>query len=318
MATSASIDSPRMGLPPGEAIRDRPGGREGWTGTGEGRALASLLGLFSVALGTLELVAPRNVSRALGLKPSAATTGVIQAMGLRELASGAGILSNPGSKEWIGSRVGGDVVDLALLGVGLMRSQRPVRTLLAAAAVAGVAALDLVATEKLSEARKSPVRRGSHDAGSPVVRSITIDCPRSEVYGLWRRFENLPRFMEGIEAVESLGDGGRSRWRARGPLGTHVEWESELVADEPNSLLSWRSTEHSSVYHSGTVRFADAPRAQGTVVTVEMRYAPPGGTIAAALLKVFRKEPGQQVGDDLRRLKQVIETGEVLKAREGS
>ena len=81
---------------------------------------------------------------------------------------------------------------------------------------------------------------------------------------------------------------------------------------QPGELIAWRSVEGSTVYHGGTVHFADAPREQGTVVTVEMSYAPPGGKIAAGLLKMFRKEPGQQIGDDLRRLKQMLELGEVL------
>jgi uncharacterized membrane protein len=295
----------------GRGIRLRHPGREAWTGTTNGRSLATFLGWFSLGLGLTELFAPRGLARAIGLRPSHATSAVLQGLGLREIASGAGILANPESKEWVGSRVGGDVMDLALLGVALLGSERPKRTLLASAAVLGVGALDLLATEQLAEARKSPSREGPKATESHVLRSITIGCPRSEVYALWRNFTNFPRFMEGIESVVDLG-GGRSHWRARGPVGTSTEWDSEIVADTPNELITWQSVGTSAVYHSGTVRFADAPRGLGTVVTVEMNYAPPGGKIAAALLKIFRKEPGQQIGDDLRRLKQVLEIGEVL------
>jgi uncharacterized membrane protein len=282
----------------GRGIRLRHPGREAWTGTTNGRSLATFLGWFSLGLGLTELFAPRGLARAIGL-------------GLREIASGAGILANPESKEWVGSRVGGDVMDLALLGLAFLGSERPKRTLLASAAVLGVGALDLLATEQLAEARKSPSREGPKATESHVLRSITIGCPRSEVYALWRNFTNFPRFMEGIESVVDLG-GGRSHWRARGPVGTSTEWDSEIVADTLNELITWQSVGTSAVYHSGTVRFADAPRGLGTLVTVEMNYAPPGGKIAAALLKIFRKEPGQQIGDDLRRLKQVLEIGEVL------
>jgi uncharacterized membrane protein len=239
------------------------------------------------------------------------TTTVLRGVALRELASGAGILSHPESKEWVGTRVAGDVVDLAALGFALVKSERPLRTLVASAVVLGIAALDVLATEQLAEARKSPTRESIPGASSRVLRSITIGCARAEAYALWRDFTRFPQFMEGIESVEELGN-GRSRWRARGPAGTSVEWESEIVADEPNSLIAWKSVGASAIHHSGTVRFAEAPRGLGTVVTVEMRYAPPGGKIAAGLLKLFRKEPGQQVGDDLRRLKQVLELGEVL------
>jgi uncharacterized membrane protein len=296
----------------GEALRNAPRGRTGWTGTTEGRSLSTWLGVFSVALGAAELLAPRGVSRAIGLKSSAATTGVIQAMGLREIAAGAGLLSHPESKEWMAARVGGDVIDLAFLGYALVKSERPLRTLLAAATVLGVGALDLLGTEKLAEARKAPTRSREGSAlRSNVLRSITIGCSRAEAYAQWRDFTSFPRFMEGIEAVELLAD-GRSHWRARGPAGTSVEWDSEVVADERDELFAWRSVESAAIYHNGTVRFADAPNGLGTVVTVEMSYAPPGGKIAAALLKLFRKEPGQQIGDDLRRFKQLLETGEVL------
>jgi uncharacterized membrane protein len=293
------------------SIERAPSTMPAWTGSTDGRSLASFLGLVSVALGAAELLAPRRVARAIGLRPSAATTTILRGMALRELASGAGILSHPESKEWVGTRVAGDVVDLAALGFGLVKSERPLRTLLASAAVLGIAALDVLATEQLAEARKSPTGESIPGASSRVLRSITIGCARAEAYALWRDFTRFPQFMEGIESVEELGN-GRSQWRARGPAGTSVEWESEIVADEPNSLIAWKSVGASAIHHSGTVRFAEAPRGLGTVVTVEMRYAPPGGKIAAGLLKLFRKEPGQQVGDDLRRLKQVLELGEVL------
>jgi uncharacterized membrane protein len=295
------------------AARAPRAGREAWTGSTDGRSLASFLGLFSLALGAVELLAPRRVSRAIGLDPSAGATAVMRGMGVRELASGAGILAHPESKEWVGTRVAGDVMDLAALGFALVKSERPLRTLLASAVVLGIGALDVLATEQLAEARKSPTRDGTDGTASRVMRTITIGCSRSEAYALWRNFTRFPEFMEGIESVEDLGN-GRSRWRARGPVGTSTEWESAIVADEPDTLIAWESVGASAVYHSGTVRFADAPLGMGTVVTVEMRYAPPGGKIASGVLKMFRKEPGQQVGDDLRRLKQVLELGEVLKS----
>ncbi len=293
------------------AIRGRGPGREAWTGTKEGRSLGSLLGWFSVALGAIELLAPRSLTRAIGLQPSAGTTTVVRSMGVREIASGVGILAHPESKEWVGMRVGGDVADLALLGLAMLKSERPVRTLLASAIVLAVGALDVMATEQLAEARKSPTRAHKVAGASRVLRSITIGCPRGEAYALWRDFVNFPRFMEGIESVEHVG-GNRTRWRARGPLGTSAEWEAEVTADERDELIAWRSVGNSTIYHSGIVRFSDAPRGLGTVVTVELNYAPPGGKVTAGLLKLFRKEPGQQVGDDLRRFKQVLELGEVL------
>ncbi|HEX5046824.1 MAG TPA: SRPBCC family protein [Gammaproteobacteria bacterium] len=295
----------------GRAIRGERAGREGWTGTTDGRGLATFLGWFSIALGAAELLAPRGTLGAIGVRPSRGNAAILRGMGVREIASGVGILSNPESKEWVGSRVAGDVVDLALLSCALLKAERPARTLLATAAVLGVGLLDVLGTEQLAEARKSPTRDGAKAFESRVLRSITVGCSRAEAYAHWRDFTRFPSFMEGIESVETVSD-RRSRWRARGPLGTSATWESEIVSDKPDELIAWRSVEGSTVYHGGTVHFADAPREQGTVVTVEMSYAPPGGKIVSGLLKMFRKEPGQQIGDDLRRFKQVMELGEVL------
>src|SRR5690606_518666 len=148
------------------------------------------------------------------------------------------------------------------------------------------------------------------ERGVHVVRSITVERPIEEVYACWRDFSSFPSFMQNIESVELLG-GGRSRWRARGPGGPPVPWAAGPVEERENERLGWRSATGSDVWSNGTVRFARA-HGGGTVVTVELEYAPPGGRIGAALLKPFRREPGQLIADDLRRFKQLLETGEVL------
>jgi uncharacterized membrane protein len=297
---------------PGSAIPGRRPGREAWIGARDPDAYSKFLGWFSVGLGALELIAPRAVARAIGLEPTPTWNGLLRFFGVREIATGAGILANPKSKEWVGMRIGGDALDLATLGVALTQSQRPSRTLAATAFVVGAAVLDLVGSERLAERRKAP--RAYARAAEPVVlRSITVGRPVNEVYAFWRDFTNFPRFMKHVEAVEVLGD-GRSRWRATGPARTSAEWTSEIVEDRPNELIAWRTVGASDLYHTGKVTFRVGPRGEGTVVTVEMQYAPPGGQVGAALLKLFRKEPGQQVIDDLRRFKQVMEIGEVLQS----
>jgi uncharacterized membrane protein len=111
--------------------------------------------------------------------------------------------------------------------------------------------------------------------------------------------------------VEEQGD-KRSRWRARGPDGIVVEWDAEIVDEVENERLAWRSVGDADVYHAGVVRFDEAPAGRGTIVTVEMRYAPPGGKIGAVLLKLMHREPGQQVAEELHNFKQLLETGEIL------
>jgi uncharacterized membrane protein len=296
---------------PTPAVRGRERGRVGWIGGTDGTGLATALGIFSVALGLAQLAAPRGVARLSGIRPTTRTIAIMRVAGVREIGHGVGILANPRSKEWVGTRIAGDVLDLALLGVVLARgSDRSKRTFGATAAVLGVTALDVLCTEELSESRKAPHGRAFDDPEIHIHRSITIGRAREDVYRFWRDLENLPRFMPRLEWVRDLG-GGRSRWAAMGPAGP-IEWEAEITRDRENELIAWRSLQPLLGFVSGNVSFSDAPAGRGTIVTVEMRYAPPGGRIGSAMLKMVRREPGQQIGDDLRRLKQIMETGEVV------
>lgn len=306
-----SYDPTHLLAPPGTAIRGHPRGREGMTGTPGTYGLATFLGWFSVGLGALELLAPSAVARAIGVRPTPAWNGLLQLFGLREISTGAGILKNPTSREWVGMRVGGDALDLMTLGVALSQSVHPARTLAAMGFVLGATLLDVAGSERLAERRKLPARGLAGTPEPIVLRSITVGRPVEEVYAFWNDFTNFPRFMQHVESVEALDD-KRSRWQATGPAGTRAEWIAEIVERRDGELISWQTVDEPTLYHTGKVTFRAAPRGEGTVVTVEMRYAPPGGPLGAALLKLFRKEPGQQVIDDLRRFKQVMEIGEVL------
>jgi uncharacterized membrane protein len=142
-------------------------------------------------------------------------------------------------------------------------------------------------------------------------KSITVNKPVPEVYGFWHNFENFPQFMRHLESVTVTG-AGRSHWVAKAPAGQKVEWDAETLEDRPNELISWRSVEGSDVFNAGTVRFMPAPGGRGTEVRVELAYHPPLGKLGAEVAKLFREEPGQQVADDLRHFKQVMETGEIV------
>lgn len=297
--------------PPGTAVRGRPRGREAMRGTPGPYGLATFLGWFSVGLGAVELLAPSAVARAIGVRPTPTWNGLLQLFGLRELSTGAGILKNPTSKEWVGMRVGGDALDLVTLGVALTQTVNPARTLAAMGIVLGATLLDVIGSERLAERRKLPAHGVSRAPEPVVMRSITVGRPVEEVYAFWNDFTNFPRFMQHVKSIEVLDD-TRSRWRATGPAGTRAEWIAEIVERRDNELIAWQTVDEPTLYHAGKVTFRAAPRDEGTIVTVEMRYAPPGGALGAALLKLFRKEPGQQVIDDLRRFKQVMEIGEVL------
>jgi uncharacterized membrane protein len=142
-------------------------------------------------------------------------------------------------------------------------------------------------------------------------RSITVRRPVEEVYGFWRNFENLPRFMRHLESVQVV-DERRSHWKALAPAGQTVEWDAETIEDRPSELIAWRSLPGADIYNAGTVRFQPAPGGRGTEVRVTLEYDPPFGKLGSKVAMLFREEPGQQVQDDLRHFKQVMETGEIV------
>lgn len=149
-----------------------------------------------------------------------------------------------------------------------------------------------------------------HGQGIRVEKAITIQKSATELYNFWRNFENLPRFMKHLEAVTVMDD-THSTWRAKAPMGQHVSWNAELIVDEPNQRIAWRSVEPMDIPNAGTVRFKELPAGRGTTVEVTLEYNPPAGMLGAMVAKLFGEEPGMQVEDDLRRFKQLMETGEI-------
>jgi uncharacterized membrane protein len=266
--------------------------------------LALGLGWFSIALGLAQLAAPRACSRLIGLKEK---PGLMRLFGLRELTAGIGILSRGDPTNWMWTRVAGDALDLAVLGSALTsKENRKMRVAAAAAAVAGVTAMDALCSLKL---QKNP----APNIGSiKVKQSITIDKPKEELYRFWRNFEQLPQFMNHLIEVKDLG-GNRSHWKARGPAGSVVEWDAEIINDHPNSLIAWQSLPGADVDSSGTVRFEPAAGNRGTIVTVTLQYHPPAGTLGAAVAKLFGEDPDKQIHVELHRFKQLMETGEIAQ-----
>jgi uncharacterized membrane protein len=144
------------------------------------------------------------------------------------------------------------------------------------------------------------------DHGVHVEHSVTVNKPAPELYSFWHNFENLPRFMNHLESVKVM-DGRRSHWVAKAPAGTTVEWDAEIINDEPNRVIAWRSTGNASVPNAGSVRFIER-NGQGTEVKVTMEYLPPAGELGRGIAKLFGEEPQQQVTDDLNRFKQIMES----------
>lgn len=263
--------------------------------------LAKGLGWFSVGLGLAELLAPRAIASISGV--SKERTGLIRLYGLRELAAGIMIFSKDEPVEGVWSRVAGDALDLASLGVAATSPDAKLgRVTFATANVLAVTALDVMCAMQL----RNGSNHGIHAQGSCIVNATP-----EEVYQFWRNFENLPRFMRHVNSVTELGD-GRSHWKVKGPAGMEVEWDATIVGDVPNEVITWRTLENADVDHAGAVRFERAAGGRGTIVRVNIEYKPLGGVLGAAVAKLFGEEPEQQLDDDLRRFKQVMEVGEVV------
>lgn len=270
--------------------------------------LARGLGWFSIGLGLAEVLAPRGIARIAGVRGN---TGLIRLFGLREIASGIGIFAQdaqekrPALAVW--SRVAGDALDLAALGAAFVSpSSNKGRVAFATANVLAVTALDVLCAGRLSSNHNATT-----GGTAQVKKSLIINRSPEELYGFWRDFENLPRFMQHLESVRATGD-GRSHWVAKAPAGTSVEWDAEITEDRPDELIAWRSLAGSDVENSGSVRFERAPGGRGTIVKVEIAYNPTGGVIGEWVAKLTGDDPEQQAQEALRCFKQLMETGEIV------
>jgi uncharacterized membrane protein len=149
------------------------------------------------------------------------------------------------------------------------------------------------------------------DKGLRVEKTVTIQNKSiEELYQFWHDFENLPTFMKHLKSVTVLNE-TRSHWVANAPLGNSVEWDADIITDTPNRLISWASVPSADIENSGFVRFTPAPPGRGVEVKVVLEYSVPGGALTAAIASVFGENPEQQIGDDLRRFKMLMETGEL-------
>jgi uncharacterized membrane protein len=266
--------------------------------------VAAALGWVSMGLGLAGLLTPRRVGALTGLE---GREGLIRLVGARELASGAGLLTQRSKAPWLWARVAGDVMDLALLVAGHSptRSGRS-RAMGAGAVVAAITAADIAAS--VLESRFPRPTREAPDIY--IDRTIIVNKTPQECYDYWRDLRNVASFTQRLEKVTPL-DERRSRWSMKVPGGGHLEWTSELIEDKPGERLRWRSVEGAPFNHAGAVSFSPAPGGRGTFVTVGLHYHAPGGAVGAALARVVGPDPFGEVRENLRRFKQLIETGEI-------
>lgn len=195
----------------------------------------------------------------------------------------------------------------------------PTKVALGAGALAAAAGAAFLLNRKSADGREPVVSdappwtfkdRPEGDKGELIGRSVTINRPREEIYQRWRDFTRFPDFMDNVRSVEKIGE-KRSRWTIEAPAGKTVELITETTHDVPGERIAWRSTPESQIETAGEVLFKDSAPGRGTVVTLVMTYAPPGGTLGKLAAKLFQREPAIQARRDLRRFKQLLETGEV-------
>ena len=143
-----------------------------------------------------------------------------------------------------------------------------------------------------------------------IGRSVTINRSPQELYDVWRDFRNLPLFMENIESVTII-DPVRSHWKVKGPVDSSLEWDSIITEDVPGEVIAWTSAKDASVPNTGRIEFRESTNGRGTIVTATVAYDPPASKIGAMIAKLFGREPTVQARRDLRRFKQLMETGEL-------
>jgi uncharacterized membrane protein len=146
--------------------------------------------------------------------------------------------------------------------------------------------------------------------GVTLEATITVNKPAADVYRFWRRLENHPQFVAHLESVVSTGN-KHSHWVAKAPMQMPIEWDAEIIEERENALLSWRSLPGADVDNAGTVRFRELPNGRGTEVRLRLDYSPPGGIAGMALARLFKTLTEQQLKEDLRHFKQIIEAGEI-------
>jgi uncharacterized membrane protein len=267
--------------------------------------IAQSLGWFSIGLGLAEIAAPTAVANIVGVNGGSATKKTLRFYGARELAAGIGILSQSKPSAWLWGRVAGDVLDLSSLFKAMTSKENERgKTAAVTAAVLGVTAADVCCAMQLTRRNTGEPARVS----AAITSSVIISSDPEKLYGFWRNFQHLPEIFDRLNSVEVL-DGNRSHWKLEAGMGRTLEWDAEITEDQPNSRIAWRSLS-SLLPHSGEVRFDPAAGKRGTKVTVKIWL----GGMKGGLGKLLGLVPEQHVNIALHSLKQLLETGEVVKS----
>jgi uncharacterized membrane protein len=204
---------------------------------------------------------------------------------------------------------------LTAFGIKQLKDRSPAGAMLAAAGTAliyrgatGYCAMYEMAGVDTARNDTRHALRGSR--GVHVDESFTINRRPDELYGFWRKLEQLPAFMAHLVSVTQL-DERRSHWVARAPAGRTVEWDAEVINEIPNELIGWRTIDGADISSAGSVHFKATSAGRGTEVRVRLQYAPPAGKLGAGIAWLLGHEPSRTIKEDLRHFKQLMEAGEL-------
>lgn len=161
-----------------------------------------------------------------------------------------------------------------------------------------------------STAENGPANSVPARLGVRVEEAVTLNRPADEIYQFWRDPTNLPAIMNRIESVTPVGP-DRWQWVGRGPLGRSLAWDTEIFEDRPNELIAWRSLPGGDLDVACSIHFRPARGNRGTEVRINQKINPPGGQLAIQVARLFGHDPTACIREDLRRLKQLLEAGEL-------
>jgi uncharacterized membrane protein len=151
--------------------------------------------------------------------------------------------------------------------------------------------------------------------GIKMKRAVTVNGSADHLYAFWRRLKNLPILFDNVVSIKVLDD-THSHWTLKVPGGMTLEWDAEITIDRPNEMIGWRSLGGADIDSAGYVRFERATRGRGTVVRVALQYNPPAGKLGAGLATLLGERPVGLIEEALRKLKQLVETGEIAQTAE--
>lgn len=146
-----------------------------------------------------------------------------------------------------------------------------------------------------------------HERTIDVRHGVIVNRPRQELFAIWRNFAMLPQFMAHLERVDVLTP-TTSRWVTKGPAGTKVEWDAEIVDERDGEWIAWQSVEPAQVPNNGTVMFRDLG-GDRTEVLVTLEVQPPAGKLGDMVARMFGRSPQQEVRRALDTFKRMVESG---------